>query len=268
MAAPLRLLAILAHPDDECLGNGGALAKYAAEGVECFLLCATRGQRGRYYDPALPRPADEEVGRVREGELRCAAEALGLAGVSFLDYLDGALDQADPAEATARIVAHVRRIRPHVVITFDPFGAYGHADHVAICQLATAACARAADASHDDGLAPHHVAKLYYKSEPQPVWDVYQKAFKRMVSTVDGVERASVAWPEWSVSAVLDTRAHAATVWRAIQCHQTQIAIYAGLRDLSDADHEQLWGAQHYYRAWSTVNGGRQRETDLFEGLR
>jgi hypothetical protein len=67
---------------------------------------------------------------------------------------------------------------------------------------------------------------------------------------------------------VLDTRAHAATVWRAIQCHQTQIAIYAGLRDLNEQDHEKLWGTQHYYRAFSTVNGGRALETDLFEGLR
>jgi LmbE family N-acetylglucosaminyl deacetylase len=265
---PLRLLAILAHPDDECLGNGGALAKYAAEGVECALVCATRGERGRYYDPALPRPSDEEVGRAREGELRAAAEALGVRDVAFLDFVDGSLDQADPVEAIARTVAQIRRLRPHVVITFDPFGAYGHPDHVAICQIATAACARAADASLDDGQAPHHVAKLYYKSETPAVWEVYQKAFKRMVSNVDGVERAAVAWPDWSVSAVLDTREHAATVWRAIQCHQTQIAIYAGLRDLSITDHERLWGRQHYYRAYSTANGGRAVESDLFEGLR
>lgn len=266
--AALRLLAVLAHPDDECLGNGGALARYAAEGVACSLVCATRGERGRYFDPALSRPSDEEVGRVREQELRNAAAALGVRDVAFLDYIDGSLDQADPREAVARIVAHVRRVRPHVVITFDPFGAYGHPDHVAICQLTTAACARAASPDHDDGQPPHHVAKLYYKSETPAVWEVYQKAFKRMISTVDGVERSAVAWPDWSVSAVLDTRAHAATVWRAIQCHETQIAIYAGLRDLSDADHEKLWGTQHYYRAWSTVNGGRQTESDLFAGLR
>ena len=266
--SPLRLLAVLAHPDDECLGNGGVLARYADEGIECALVCATRGERGRYYDPALPRPSDEEVGVVREGELRAAAAALGVRDVAFLDYMDGSLDRADAPEAIARIVAHIRRVRPHVVITFDPFGAYGHPDHVAICQLTTAACALASHAAHDDGQPPHHVAKLYYKSETPDVWEVYQKAFKRLVSNVDGVERAAVAWPDWSVSAVIDTRAHAATVWRAIQCHQTQIAIYAGLRDLSIADHERLWGRQHYYRAYSTVNGGRAVEDDLFEGLR
>ena len=268
MTTPLRLCAILAHPDDECLGNGGALAKYAAEGVECSLVCATRGQRGRHYDPALPRPSDDEVGRVREGELRAAAHILGVRDVAVLDYMDGELDQADPREVVVAIVAQIRRLRPHVVITFDPYGAYGHPDHVAICQLVTAACALAASAQHDDGLEPHHVAKLYYKVETADVWDVYQKAFKKMGSTVDGVERLAVAWPDWSVTALLDTRAHAATVWSAIQCHQTQIAIYAGLRDLSITDHERLWGHQHYYRAYSTVNGGRRVETDLFEGLR
>ena len=137
-----------------------------------------------------------------------------------------------------------------------------------IVAVAVPGCGNAASTSHDDGQPPHHVAKLYYKSETLDVWDVYQKAFKRLISNVDGVERAGVAWPDWSVTAVLDTRAHAPTVWRAIQCHQTQIAIYAGLRDLSIADHEPLWGQQHYYRAYSTVNGGRERETDLFEGLR
>ncbi len=263
-----RLLAILAHPDDECLGNGGTLARYAAEGIGVSLVCATRGERGRYFDPALPRPSDDEVGRVREGELRAAAQILGVRDVAFLDYTDGSLDKADPREAIGRIVAHIRRVRPQVVVTFDPFGAYGHPDHVAICQLTTAACALAASAGHDDGKPPHHVDKLYYKSETPAVWEVYQKAFKRLISTVDGVERSAVAWPDWSVSALLDTRAHAATVWRAIQCHQTQIAIYAGLRDLSDADHERLWGEQHYYRAYSTVNGGRRVEADLFEGLR
>ena len=264
----LRLLAVLAHPDDECLGNGGAIAHYGAQGVGTYLVCATRGERGRYFDPALPRPSDDEVGRVREAELRAAAEVLGIREVAFLDYTDGSLDRVDAAEAIGRIVRHVRRIRPDVVITFDPFGAYGHPDHVAICQFTTAACALAGHAGHEDGERPHQVRKLYYKSETPESWELYQKAFKRLTSTVDGFERSAVAWPTWSTTARLDTRAQVATVWRAIQCHQTQIAIYAGLRDLTDADHERLWGRQCYYRAYSTVNGGRAVEDDLFEGLR
>ena len=264
---PLRFLAVLAHPDDECLGMGGAFARYAAQGVETYLVTATRGERGRYFDPSRERPADAEVGRVREGELRAAAAILGIREVSFLDYVDGALDAADPIEAASRIAAHVRRIRPQVVATFDPFGAYGHPDHVAICQLTAAACVLAADPAHGAGAA-HRVAKLYYRTETPAAWEVYQKTFKRLVSNVDGEERVAIAWPEWSASAAIDTRAYAPTVWHAIQQHQTQIAMYAGLGDLSDADHERLWGRQWFYRAYSTVNGGRTRETDLFEGIR
>lgn len=262
------LLGVFAHPDDECLGNGGAFAKYAAEGVDTHLVTATRGQRGRFYSHDRERPSDEEVGRVREAELRAAAAELGIRDVALLDYMDGSLDRADPVEAVAAIVAHIRRVRPQVVITFDPFGAYGHPDHVAICQLTTAACVRAADPSHDDGAEPHVVSKLYYKVETARTWEVYQKAFKRLVSTVDGVERSAVAWPDWAVDCVLDTADHADTVWRAIRHHRTQIAIYSSLGELSDADHRTLWGTQHYHRAFSTVNGGSETERDLFEGIR
>ena len=111
-------MAVLAHPDDESLGVGGALARYADEGVRVHLVTATRGERGRYFDNT-DRPSDEEVGRVRERELRCAAEALGVHRVALLGYLDRELDRAEPVEATRRIVAHIRRARPHVVITFD-----------------------------------------------------------------------------------------------------------------------------------------------------
>src|SRR5688500_13119669 len=157
-----RLMAVLAHPDDESFAVGGALAKYAALGVETYVVTATRGERGRHFTD-VDRPSDEEVGRVREAELRAAARVLGVREVTFLDYHDGEVDAADPAEAVARIVAELRRVRPHVVLTFDPFGLYGHPDHVAICQLTTAAVAAAADPGFDAGAAPaHRVAKLYY----------------------------------------------------------------------------------------------------------
>ena len=258
---------MLAHPDDESLGNGGALAHYAKDGIATFVITATRGQRGRFFDNAN-RPSDEEVGRVREGELRAAAGELGVREVTLLDYMDGSLDRADPREATAAIAAHIRRIRPHVVLTFDPYGAYGHPDHIAICQFTTAAIVAAADGSFAGSGAPHRVAKLYYMALDQPKWDVYQTAFKKLVSKVDGVERAATVWPEWSITTRIDARREWPIVWRAVQCHRTQNAIYANLATLTEAEHEQLWGAPAYYRVFSTVNGGREPETDLFAGLR
>jgi LmbE family N-acetylglucosaminyl deacetylase len=267
MHDPLRLMTVLAHPDDESLGVGGTLALYAARGVETYVVTATRGERGRYFTNE-DRPSDEEVGRVREAELRAAARVLGVREVALLDYPDGALDRAEPREATARIVAHLRRVRPHVVVTFDPFGAYGHPDHVAICQLTTAAVAAAADPSFDAAAAPHQVAKLYYFVTDEARWAAYQAAFKALVSRVDGVERRALAWPDWAVSARIDTRDQREVVWRAVRQHETQLAVYAGLDALTPEHHEALWGVGTFYRASSLVNGGREPETDLFAGIR
>src|SRR5262245_42839261 len=138
MSEPLRLMAVLAHPDDETLGFGGALAKYQSEDVETHVLTATRGQRGRFGD-GTTHPGPEALGRIREAELRAAAKELRVHDVRLLDYMDGSLDQADPKEAVAGIAAHLRRVRPHVVVTFAQDGGYGHPDHIAICQFATAA---------------------------------------------------------------------------------------------------------------------------------
>ena len=265
-SSPLRLMAVLAHPDDESLGIGGTLALYAERGVETYVVTATRGQRGRYFTNEN-RPDDAEGGRVREMELRAAARELGVREVAMLDYMDGELDQADPHEAVRRIVAQLRRVRPQVVVTFDPFGAYGHADHVAICQLTTAAVHAAADRTFAADGEPHVVSKLYYFVTTALRWSAYQAAFKRMTSRVDGEERAATAWPAWAVSAELDTREYWKTAWRAVRRHETQIAVYAGLDDLTPAEHEALWGSGTYYRVFSRVNGGRARETDLFAGI-
>src|SRR5690242_14599850 len=88
MNNPLRLLCVLAHPDDESLGTGGILARYAAEGIETSLLMATRGERGWQGDPA-DDPGPQALARLREAELQAAAKALGLRRVRFLNELDG-----------------------------------------------------------------------------------------------------------------------------------------------------------------------------------
>jgi LmbE family N-acetylglucosaminyl deacetylase len=263
----LRLLGVYAHPDDESLGTGGVLARYAGEGVETYVLTATRGQKGRFFDNR-DRPADGEVGRVRERELRAAADVLGVREVTVLDYIDGELDRAEPRDVIHRIAAGVRRIRPHVVVTFGPDGSYGHPDHIAICQFTTAATVVAAAEPGTDGQAAHAVSKLYYMAWPAPKWEAYQAALKKLVSRVDGQEREAVPWSDWAITTVVDTRDYWSDVWRAVQCHASQMAVYSRLAELSRDHHSALWGSQEFYRAFSTVNGGRSLETDLFAGLR
>jgi len=267
-ARPLRLMAILAHPDDESLGVGGTLAKYASEGVEVSLVTATRGQSGKFHGHRDPdkHPGPEQLGRIRESELRAAAAVLGVQTLTLLDYHDQELDRAEPDEAVTRLVGELRRVQPDVVLTFGPDGAYGHPDHIAICQFTTAAVVAAALSTGDGGA--HLTKKLYYMAWPPSTWAAYEAAFGRVVSTVDGNVRQAVPWPEWAITTVIDTRRFWPDVWKAISCHDSQVAAYEGLKNLSPQHHEALWGAQSFYRVMSTVNGGRTQETDLFEGIR
>jgi len=131
MADPLKLLAVFPHPDDESLGLGGTLAKYSAEGVETYLVCATRGERG-WNGPEDQNPGLAALGKIREGELKCAADHLGLKEITFLGYIDGDVDQAIPQQIIAEIVTQIRRIQPQVIITFSLDGNYGHPDHIAL----------------------------------------------------------------------------------------------------------------------------------------
>ena len=213
MNKKLKLLAVLAHPDDESLGFGGTLAKYAAEGVETYLVTATRGERGRFG--ALGKGGDPvEVGRVREAELRAAAAVLGIREVSILSYPDGAVDKVQADIAIRAIVSHIRRIQPHVIVTFGPEGGYGHPDHIAVSQFTTAAGVCAADIGFgiDDGSPldspPHRVAKLHYLAWRNNKWDAYQAAFRKLTSMVDGVQRQATPWPDWAVTTEIDTSAY------------------------------------------------------------
>jgi LmbE family N-acetylglucosaminyl deacetylase len=258
----LRLMCILAHPDDESLGLGGTLARCAAEGVETYLVTATRGQRGWKGEEA-DDPGPEELGRIRAQELDAAAAVLGIRRVWLLEHMDGALDRVDAEEITLQIARLVREVVPDVVVTFGPDGVYGHPDHIAISQFATAAVVRAAAA--DPG---HTVSKLYYVVATRSLLDAYQGAFGVFAKVVDGQAREAVAWPDWAVSTRLDARAYSDVVWDAIACHRSQLRDYRKLQELPEARRLEIFGEQTFYRAFSLVLGGRDVEDDLFAALR
>ena len=269
MTNKLKLMAVLAHPDDESLGNGGILARYAAEGIETYLVTATRGERGWFGKPE-DYPGLEVLGKIREAELLAAAKVLGIRQVDFLDYIDGDLDQAPAAEAVGKIAQHLRRVKPDVVVTFPPDGVYGHPDHIAICQFTTAAIVAAANPDHayHSDLPAHQVSKLYYMASPEKMLQAYESVFGEMVMHIDGVERRSNAWPEWAITTRVVTRDYRQTMWEAIMCHKSQLAIYSQLEHLTQDYQRELWDSQAYYRAFSLVNGGRLVEDDFFAGLR
>lgn len=261
-----KLMAVFAHPDDESLMMGGALAKYANEGVETYLLMATKGEKGR-FGVDRGAPGIEVVGKTRQQELLSAAEALKMKEVSFLGYMDGSLDKSDPEEIIRKIALHIRRVRPQVMVSFGPDGAYGHPDHVAISQFTSAAILKAADANfHTAAYKPFSVSKLYFLAWTAKKWDLYQESLKKLSSNVDAIKREVSSFPEWYITTYVDARPYWQDAWKAIQCHRTQMEMYDD-NPISLEDHISLWGEQQFYRVFSLVNGGRQKERDLFEGI-
>ena len=275
-----RLLCVLAHPDDESLGTGGTLAKYAAEGVATYLLTATRGEEGWPGDER-EYPGAECLGQLREAELRAAAAVLGVRGLDFLDYRDGELARANPDEAIARIVAQLRRLRPQVVVTFAPRRVAGDADRAAIGRLTTTAVDSAPDPNYGVPAAgaPHRVAKLYYLVGP---WEeaAIMVGFggnggnggnggdgHGAVREGAGMGLGGDRWRR-VVTARLDTAAYWRQVSQAVACHQTQLADARALARLRPEEHRRLWGAAEFYRAGSVAGQGRMIEDDLFAGLR
>jgi len=240
----LTLMAVFAHPDDESFSIGGTLARYSADPeVRVVLVCATRGEAGEVGNPSVE--VHEPLGRVREGELRCACRALGIETLHFLDYRDSgmagspdnenprALIRADFNEAVGRIVAHIRRERPAVVITFDETGGYGHPDHIAIHRYTTAAFEAAADPNRYPeqiaaGLQPHKPQKLYYTALPArffrqvaakmeelglPVPERYRERLKR-----------GIGLPDEACTTDIFVRDFWEAKYAAIRCHATQLS--------------------------------------------
>ena len=272
MTDSLRLLVVFAHPDDESMGMGGTLAKYAAEGVETYLVCATRGERG-WFGVEEQKPGLGTLGQLRTKELENALKELGMKGLYFLDYIDGEVDQANYAEAIGRIVNHIRRIQPQVIVTFPPDGNYGHPDHIAIGQFTSAAVVCAADASYQDfeNLPVHRVLKLYYMVDSENFINLVKPFVGDMTFPVDDQLRGEIAWKEWMITTRIDMADAAAchAAWRAIRCHQSQLPSLGMLAEMhEDAGIAVLAMQGTFYRAFSLVNGGREIEKDLFEGLR
>lgn len=192
------LLAIFAHPDDESFTVGGTLARYAAEGVEVSLLCATRGEAG------IEGIGSEEAARVREQELWAACTLLGVRKVRLLGYRDGELAEADPDEVKVRMAQAIQELRPQVVITFGPDGISGHLDHVAVSRLATATF----DAVAGEGF----VRRLYYVV-PSP-------------ATEQGCGVPAREVGEGVVS--IDIGPYREAKVRAMQCHRSQYQPFPG----------------------------------------
>ncbi|MEA4909010.1 MAG: GlcNAc-PI de-N-acetylase [Chloroflexi bacterium] len=276
------LLAVLAHPDDETFGMGGTLALYAQRGYQVYLVCATHGEVGEM--PAEYMQGYTSIAERREAELRCAAGTLGLTDVFFLDYRDSgmagspenhhpqALAAAPQEKVAAEVVEYIRRLRPEVVITFDPIGGYRHPDHIAIHE----ATVKAFHLSGQEGvegttLPPYQPSKLYFHVMPHTMLRVAVRLMQlfgrdpRRFGQNQDIDLVSVAEVSFPVHAVIDYRPVATVRDEASACHASQ-----GGREMAKgvvgALRHLFASKESFMRAYPQVANGHV-ERDLFEGL-
>lgn len=178
----MKAIFVFAHPDDETFSSGGTIAKLTKRGVDVELITATRGEKGLVGDPPVCRK--EELGKVREQELRKAAKILGISKIYFLDFIDNTLYKIPLAKIAVRILEILKKENPDVVVTFNEEGGSRHPDHIRISRAATSA--------FDQYLriAKKRV-KLYYTANPRSLIKKFEKmglgytAFGKIQGTPD-----------------------------------------------------------------------------------
>ncbi|MEO7002674.1 MAG: PIG-L family deacetylase [Ktedonobacterales bacterium] len=273
------LMTIFAHPDDESFGMAGTLAHATMTGHPVAIVCATRGEEGQIADPSLATP--ENLGQVREKELRNAAAAAGVQDVVFLDYIDGHLAEADEQEAIGRIVYQLRRFRPAVIATFAPNGGYGHVDHMAIHRLTLAAVAAAADPARypeqlAQGLQPHRVRKVYYTGMPRErLIAMRREAQSRGEDFIPGGDEATIPVEEMGTpESEITTRValnddEFAAKRRSMQAHATQMPADSPFTRATPEEMRAFAGTEMLVLAPPPISDRAYAtpETDIFAGL-
>ena len=272
------LLAVFAHPDDEAFGTGGSLAAYARRGVQVVLVCATRGEVGEISDPSLATP--ETLGQVRENELRCAAETMGIQELYFLDYRDsgmeGTPENQDPRafinapadEVIHKLIRIIRRTQPEVVVTFEPNGGYGHPDHIAIHRHTLASFQDAADATLLPELGPTWQAqRLFYTALPRSFFVTLRESLLQTGVNPEELKRYEErGWPDEQVNVTLDVSSTVDEKWEAFNCHRTQFGPQSLMRRLPEAAIKNLLSKEHYHLAWPETERSVHLN-DLFSDL-
>ena len=278
-----KVLAVLAHPDDESFGLGGTLALYAQRGYETYYVCATRGEVGTVSPEFLK--GFKDTAEMRTDELTRAAKELGLKEVIFLGYRDSGMPGMEanqhpdaqinhPVEEVAgKVVKHIRAVKPDVVITFDPIGGYKHPDHIHIHKATVLAFANADDENfHPEAGAAFMPSALYFQ--------VFPRWFLRVMTNLmpligkdptkwgrnGDINLKELAEVDFPVHARINTRSVAEIKTRASAQHASQggMQMRRGLMGFVT----RLFGEREdFMQAYPPVQGDFKRKSDLFEGI-
>ncbi|MDR2983471.1 MAG: N-acetyl-1-D-myo-inositol-2-amino-2-deoxy-alpha-D-glucopyranoside deacetylase, partial [Nocardiopsaceae bacterium] len=279
-----RLMLVHAHPDDESIGTGATMAKYAAEGTEVTLVTCTLGELGEIIPPDLAHLAwdrDKTLGEYRIGELAAACKALGVKDHRFLggpghwrdsgmmgtasNDWDGAFWRADVDDAARLLVGIIDEVRPQVLVTYDSNGFYGHPDHIQAHRVAW----RAFELS--DGL----VRKFYATAVPKSVLAEGMRLMREaraneggergegaehaappdsgesatagsQFESVESVDDLSFGVPDEQVTTLIDARDYLDAKLAAMRAHASQIAVDSPFFALSNGVGQRAFGQEYY----------------------
>ena len=269
----MKLLAIFAHPDDEVFSCGGTLARYADEGHQVSLICATLGEEGEIVHPDIDPnsyPKGPERGLLRVDELAATCNALGISPPIFLDYQDSgfpievglqnpqAFMNADIFKIEEKILDRIGSIHPEIIITFDPHGMYGHIDHITIHRAALAAFWSAGSVMQP---APQ---RLYYPARTITQVEEMQRRFAG--SSNSDLDPNIFGVSDDSICAQIDISGYADRKRLGVYAHRSQFGTEERINELLD-------GRPDFFRFETFVLGGARggfpadRLNDLFDGV-
>ena len=278
-----RALLVHAHPDDETINNGATMAMYAALGADVTLVTCTRGEEGEVLVEEHSHKAaahDDLLGDHRVLELADAMKELGVRDFRFLGapdvkYRDSGMIGTEPNErsdcfwqadfdgATAHLIKVIEEVKPHILITYDEFGGYGHPDHIQAHRVAMAAAEK----------SQWQIPKIYWNVMPRSVIQESIDKMKELGSDFFGAESADdlpFAKDDSFVTTLIDGNPYVDAKMAAMRAHATQIALDGPFFALSNNLGLQVWGHEYY----TLVRGVKSepfdsngRESDLFSGI-
>ncbi len=278
------LMAFHAHPDDESSSMGGVLAKYAAAGEEVVVVTGTDGAEGEIHNYENPESLQPQLADMRAQEIKDALAILGVKHHEFLGYRDSGMMgtdanghaesfwQADFTDATSRLVGLIRRYQPEVMTIYDPFGGYGHPDHIQVHRIGIAAYFGAMDQARFTVEADEELwapKKLYWTTWPRSrvrVFAQHRLAAGRITQEeFEAMQNAGT--PDEEITATIDITDHLDTKLAALRAHRTQIPDDWFMLQVPEEHRPAVFGTETFQRIFSRVDAPF-RETDLFEGLR
>lgn len=283
----LTLMAVHAHPDDEATGTGGVLARYAAEGIRTVLVTCTDGGCGDGpggVKPGEPGHDPSSVVALRRTELEASAAVLGVSDLELLDYADSGMDgwpqnHAPRAfwgtpvdEAAGRLGVLIEKYQPDVIVTYDPFGFYGHPDHIQAHRITMAAIE-----------ATGSTAKVYWTTVPYSGFERFGELMREfdveepeadpaeVVAAAEAAEEApegpKIGLPDEEVSTWVDVRAWSDQKFDSLAAHASQGENIFFLK-MGRERFKDFMGVETFVRVDRRLDPATEREDDLFAGLR